>query len=330
MRFHTSLPMLALASFLVLPSRAADPQADTLQRTFPANPGGRLILDADRGSISIEGTDAAEVHIEVERRVSRGTLARAAALLDQHQVHFSESDGTLRIKSEGPDTSLWGWRRPQLNVAFRIRVPRSFHIDAKTAGGSIRVTQLAGEVSIRTAGGSLHLEDVRGTVVGRTSGGSIRATRLEGDIELGTSGGGIQIEQISGTRLKTRTSGGSIRLAGINVPAEAHTSGGGLDIEAASAPLQASTSGGSIRARFSTAPRADVSLRTSGGSINVTLPNDAALELDAATSAGSVQCDFPVTVSGTVQRNALRGPIGGGGPLLTLRTSGGSIRVQRP
>lgn len=329
MRLSKRLLVLPLVT-LLLPTHAADPRADTIERSFRASPGGRLVLDADRGSITLEGTDAAEVQVEVERRVSRGTEARAAALIQEHQVRFSESDGTLRIESKTPDTRLWNWRSPRLEVSFRIRVPRTFHIDARTAGGSIRVTRLSGNQSIRTSGGSLHLEDIQGTVVGRTSGGSIRASRLDGDIELATSGGGIQIEQVTGTRLKTRTSGGSIRLAGISVPTEAHTSGGGLDIEGGPAPLQASTSGGSVRARFAVVPQADVSLRTSGGGIHVTLPNDASLQLDAVTSAGSVHCDFPIAVSGTPERGTLRGPIGGGGPLLTLRTSGGSIRVQRP
>ena len=51
-------------------------------------------------------------------------------------------------------------------------------------------------------------------------------------------------------------------------------------------------------------------------------------EIDASTSGGSVSCDLPITTQGRMSKSSLRGTIGSGGPLLTLRTSGGSIRIS--
>ena len=58
------------------------------------------------------------------------------------------------------------------------------------------------------------------------------------------------------------------------------------------------------------------------------LPEDAAVDIDAKTSGGRVVADLPVTVEGTFESSALRGAIGGGGPQLRLRTSGGSIVLK--
>jgi hypothetical protein len=69
-------------------------------------------------------------------------------------------------------------------------------------------------------------------------------------------------------------------------------------------------------------------LSTSGGGIAVTLPADSAVNLDASTSGGSVRVDFEVPgVEFNKRRTEARGPINGGGPALSLSTSGGSIRV---
>ena len=59
------------------------------------------------------------------------------------------------------------------------------------------------------------------------------------------------------------------------------------------------------------------------------LPPSAAFQLDADTSAGSVRSDFPVLTTRSGERSELKCPVNGGGPVLKLRTSAGSIRVKK-
>ena len=58
---------------------------------------------------------------------------------------------------------------------------------------------------------------------------------------------------------------------------------------------------------------------------------DIAIDVDAETSGGQVSTDFVVAlvIQGKVPKNRLKGSINGGGPLLKLRTSAGSIRLQK-
>jgi hypothetical protein len=76
-------------------------------------------------------------------------------------------------------------------------------------------------------------------------------------------------------------------------------------------------------------PQQECRFYTAGGSINVRLPGDARVNLDASTSGGSVSTDFPVAYTDDRHHSELRVPLNGGGPLLYLHTSGGSIHVQR-
>ena len=82
---------------------------------------------------------------------------------------------------------------------------------------------------------------------------------------------------------------------------------------------------------MTTQPQDECNLRTSGGGITLTLIPDIAVDVEAETSGGRVSTDFAVesAIQGKVPRNRLKGSINGGGPLLKLRTSGGSIRLQK-
>lgn len=327
-----ALPLLSALLSLAIPVlHAADDPADVLRQTYPAAPGGKLILKTDRGNLTIAGGDHATAEIVVTRNVKHASGAKARELLADHQVTFSQENGVIRVEADLKGHDRWNWRGPQLEVDIQVKLPREFGVDAETAGGSVQASHLKGSVSVRTAGGSLHLESLEGSVTGRTSGGSIKGSHLTGAVEVNTSGGSITLEEVSGDRLKAATSGGSIRMARVSAPAEVRTSGGSIALEASGAPLSASTSGGGIDATFTGRPTGDITLKTSAGSITATLPADAAFQLDADTSAGSVRSEFPVTVTTTRSddRSELKGPVNGGGSILKLRTSAGSIRVKK-
>jgi DUF4097 and DUF4098 domain-containing protein YvlB len=110
---------------------------------------------------------------------------------------------------------------------------------------------------------------------------------------------------------------------------QAKTSGGSIKVDEALGPIDARTSGGSIRAQLSQQPQGPCQLRTSGGNVEVSLAADIGLQVDARTSGGRVSTDFPVVTQGTLDKNSLKASINGGGPLMTLRTSGGSIRLRK-
>ncbi|MFV2091374.1 MAG: hypothetical protein ACC642_12000 [Pseudomonadales bacterium] len=85
------------------------------------------------------------------------------------------------------------------------------------------------------------------------------------------------------------------------------------------------TSGGSIDLD-GTSGNAD--LKTSGGSVTVFVEPTIAVALDARTSGGRASSELPITVLGSASKDRLEGDINGGGPLLKLRSSGGSVSLR--
>lgn len=324
----------ALAAFtlaIAVPRLHADIE-EVRTNSFPVAPGGRLVMEVDRGSIDVQGTQDASVQVVVTRKAVARSDARARELLEAHEVKCRHDGNQVEVRARMLRESWGSWFRggQNLQVRYQVSVPSKFDLQLQTAGGSVKISSIQGDVQSTTSGGSLTFKEITGPVRGSTSGGSITASDCTGDLKTQTSGGAIRLEAIDGA-VHAETSGGSIQVRKLTGKTTLHTSGGSIHLDNVVGPTQASTSGGSITAAFSEPPQTDCILKTSGGGITVTLPENAGAELDAETSGGRVSSDHPVTsvLKGEARRNVLQGKIAGGGPLLKLRTSGGSIRVKK-
>jgi hypothetical protein len=145
------------------------------------------------------------------------------------------------------------------------------------------------------------------------------------NVNLDTSGGSLEIEDLSGN-INAKTSGGSISVGNIVGDVQLDTSGGSINTDTITGNLDAHTSGGSINVTVDKQLSEDARLTTSGGSITAYLIEDIQIDIDASTSGGRVKSDF--TIDGRIKKQSVKGSINGGGPKLTLRTSGGSVRIK--
>jgi DUF4097 and DUF4098 domain-containing protein YvlB len=133
------------------------------------------------------------------------------------------------------------------------------------------------------------------------------------DLTLTSSNGSLSASDVRG-RLRLRTSNGSIRLMDVGGDVEADTSNGSVN-----ATLSGSTWDG-----------AGLSVSTSNGSVRLMVPENYNARLVAGTSNGSINVGFPVTVQGNLRRGRdIDTTLGSGGPTIRVRTSNGSVRLER-
>lgn len=274
-----------------------------IEKTLKLDPGGRFVLEADEGSVTVVGSDQSGASVAISS--NRDDF--------ESRVHFTfeEDAGMVRVRSreDGYDWNLLEFLFDHLWLHFEIRVPKSTTLEIKTGGGAIRVDSIVGYSELRTSGGSIELSNVTGDVHAHTSGGYIRAQQIRGEIEVGTSGGGIEADSIDGGLV-------------------ADTSGGGIHINGLTGRVRAHTSGGSISAVLSKGNANGGEIDTSGGSIYVKVDPAVNLDVDASSSGGGVTSDIPLRGDGSSSWGALRGTLGSGGELLRVHTSGGGVRLE--
>ncbi|HEX9761111.1 MAG TPA: DUF4097 family beta strand repeat-containing protein [Candidatus Acidoferrales bacterium] len=187
------------------------------------------------------------------------------------------------------------WSSGNRWVRTEVTVPAEATLDLYTSDGHIESTAVSGNIRYRTGDGHIRVNGLRGDVSLRTGDGIIEAGALDGVVVAETRDGQVSLTG---------------RFDALNVRA----SDGRITVEALR---------GSQMARNWT-------LRTSDGRIQVRLPADFKATLDARTNDGRINVDFEVSVRGAINRNAVRGDMNGGGTgTLTLRTSNGSIRIER-
>lgn len=285
------------------------------KKSFDVDFGGQLIVETDKGSIMIETHKSAKIDVELIITAKTNDEDLAEKLFKNFIVSYNHNGSDLKIVGEYKGGKGWlknlfgGSNSNKLNAKYIITVPENYNVDLNTSGGGIAVGDLIGLVEAKTSGGGLTFGNIQGDIKGKTSGGGITIGECAGNIKISTSGGGIKIKKCEGS-------------------VDAHTSGGGITVNEVYGAIDASTSGGSVYASITEQPEENCSLTTSGGGITVKLAKNINIDLDAKTSGGNVQTDFPISIKGKVDRSKLNGKINDGGPMLYLRSSGGSIHIE--
>jgi DUF4097 and DUF4098 domain-containing protein YvlB len=204
---------------------------------------------------------------------------------------------------------------------------------ATTGGGPIVVKSVRGDAVLETAGGAIEVTDAGATVRANTAGGPVEVTRAAGAVTAATGGGPINIGR-SGGIVVTRNMAGPVQVGGAAGVRSESGSGairltniyGGLRVSTAMGSIIASLLGGS--------PFADSFLATGNGDITVLIPSNVGVNIhaenDGADSLRRIVSDFPgVPVRMRGMQVVAEGPVNGGGPLLRISGTGGTIFIRR-
>lgn len=274
--------------------------------TFSVNTPGNLEVQTSGGHITVEGSENGRVRVEMYVSKNGRSLSPSDTDLDEYEITIEQNGNQVNAIAKRENSSNWKfWQNNNTSVSFVVYTPREMSTDLRTSGGHIKTTELTGTQQIKTSGGHLELANLQGTVNARTSGGHIDISGVSGKVEARTSGGHIDAQDTEGS-LAVRTSGGHIDLKNI------------------AGTVEASTSGGSISANI-TKMGEFARLKTSGGNVDITVPRNIGLDLDLHGSRVRTELE---NFSGSMEDDDVEGAVNGGGPMLSARTSGGTVRVS--
>ncbi len=306
---------------------------DAIKDVYVETSGGSIAVsgaagEAPRVEIYVHGNNNTELsHEEIQKRLDADYEVEVS--VSNHEVH-----AIAKRKHEGGMN--WDWRK-QLNISFKIFVPKEVNTHLGTSGGSIHLDNLSGDENFSTSGGSLHVEALTGTIKGETSGGSIEvsnsgdninletsggsitASNCRGKIKLETSGGSLHLDDLKGS-INANTSGGSVRANNIEGELITGTSGGSVNLTQLSCSLDASTSGGSMNVELNHVGKY-VKLDVSGGHVDLKLPSNQGLNLNL--SAEKINPSSSVSnFTGEWNKDHVKGTVNGGGIPVSVDASG--------
>jgi DUF4097 and DUF4098 domain-containing protein YvlB len=283
---------------------ASDHYREDFQYNFNLKSGGRLSVETFNGSVEILGWEKDSVQITGTKYAGREEL------LKEIKIDAKADDNSVTVRTVRP----FG-RHGNMGAKYSIRVPFKVELDRiVSSNGHIRVDDVQGTMRLETSNGAIRLRKVEGRLEAKTSNGAIEGDGLTGDATLHTSNGSVRLDRVFGA-LEAGTSNGGVHVRlGKPKPNE---------------PVRVSSSNGSVELELEELDNNEIHATTSNATITLRLPTPVKARLRASTSNGGISTDFDVTTHGTLGKNFLEGDINGGGPLIDLSTSNGTIKVQK-
>lgn len=219
--------------------RTAPGIVESIATTYTVDPGGELTIDSDIGSVQIETSATNKVKIMVEKRLKEGTEEQARRAFEEVDVKTEQQGSDVYIRI---DRNRW-FKRNRVSIAIMVQVPNTYNLDIKTAGGSIEIEDLDGEIVAKTVDGSIRISATEGDVTARSLGGSIRIGPTVGGVYVKTLSGCIDIGETKGN-VDAKTLSGSIRVGRTEGDVTARSLVGNIVAEATSGKVWARTLGG--------------------------------------------------------------------------------------
>jgi DUF4097 and DUF4098 domain-containing protein YvlB len=285
----------------------------TIEKSFPAAPGGKLDLKLDTGGeIEIAGWNEGQIAV---------TADISGKDADEVEIEFVPGTSGLTIHS-----SCHKWHDCKASAHFTIKVPERFDVVIDSKGGGVRIEGVRGTLSGKTMGGALLFTGIKGEVHLETMGGDVTVENSEVDGKVSTMGGEVTIRDVKGN-IKGATMGGKVtyenvtgRSAGTPEKEDemtVSTMGGDIAIKGTSQNVRAKTMGGDI----DVGKAKEVNVSTMGGDINVdeapagasvsTMGGDVSIHsagnyVKASTMGGDVQVD---AIDGWVKASTMGGDV---------------------
>jgi len=214
-------------------------------------------------------------------------------------------------------------------------------IQVGQVGGALRCKTGAGRIVVQRVGGEATLETVGGDIVARTAGGTVHAQTGGGGIHIGAAGGPVTaisgggeivVDKANGV-VTLRNMAGPVNVGSAN-GVRCDSGSGGIRLANITGPMRVATSMGSINASLLGSRISDSYLATGSGDITVLIPSNLGVTIQAQNSSADtlrrIVSDFAAIQprrQGT--RVVANGAINGGGPVLQISGTGGTIFIKR-
>lgn len=289
---------------------------------------GKLTINTSGGDINIRKADA-----DINATTSGGDIS-----LDQisGKLYSKTSGGDITVKDLRGDGEV----RTSGGDIYIANI-KGKYFEGVTSGGDIGADNIDTEINLSTSGGDISIGKTNSHVRLHTSGGDIDIDEVGGNLDASTSGGDIDVSRVDGY-CNLNTSGGNIEIEFARNKVRATTSGGNIYMSTVYGAVYAHTSGGDIEMRKiieKSVKENTIDLSTSGGDIILSLPDNIKADVFAQITVydkwdkSEIRSDFPLDINKEKRGSKLiitgQGRINGGGEAITLKTSGGDIKIDR-
>ncbi len=312
------LPRLPrLFSCLLFAALIASAQAQieqVFQKTVPVPHSRQISIDTYHGPIRIEPSVDQQIAISVAQSVNTDDRSVADSRLKNLRILAENSADQLAITARYDRVFRWAWEEwPPVKITTEIRLPPNCTVFIRARDGGVTLPSISGNFTLNVASGETFAGEITGNLAVETTQGSITVTACSGDLDLRTRTGNILVGR----------TGRSAKITGTD---------GEIEVQRVQGPLTLRGDRAPVKVGFPAPILNQADLSTSGEELTVLIDPAAPCTLQAqAGTFGQVQIESPLVLeltSGALNTSKLSAHHKGGGSLLTLKASGGHVRLK--
>ena len=249
-------------------------------------------------------------------------------------VEASGVDGSLEVDTGGGEISADRIRGncKLVTGGGDIRIGGCGSLQCSSGAGRIQIGTVLGAAVMDTLGGDIVVNEVGGTLRAETGGGGIHIVKAGGAVNVSTGGGQIIVDKATGI-VTARNMAGPVKV-GAAAGVQCESGSGGINVSNIAGAMNVSTSLGNIMASLLSGKLAESYLATGNGDITVFIPSNVGVNIraqnDMADTTRRIAVDFPaVRVRRQGRLIVAEGPVNGGGPLLQISATVGTIFIRK-
>jgi Putative adhesin len=325
LRFRAFPALLAVAVFAVFGILRAYADAEGhFDRTLSVTGAVDMDVQTGSGDIVVRPGDSGKVEIHGRIRASgghtEGDVERRIHDLETNPP-IDQNGNTIRI-GHIDDRE----RVRNISISYEVIVPAETRLHSSSGSGNERVEGINGPADVNSGSGNITLTNIGGETHARAGSGDIELNGIRGNLKASAGSGSIHGTGIA-AGLTASSGSGDVRLEQTAAgDVEIGTGSGSVEVKGARGAVRVQTGSGNITAEGQ--PTGEWKLRSGSGDVDVEFPADAAYDLVGHTSSGSIHSNQEMTVQGTISPRELHGKVHGGGSLVDLSTSSGSINIR--
>ena len=324
-------------------------------------PDARITIRNGHGDISVRSSDEPQIRVGGKKTVKAWNEDDAKKAADKVAFEIVPNGEGYEVRPTGAGDSRVGFD-------LDLTVPKKSALTIRNDKGDIVVADMSKPVSVTNGNGDVEVRGTLGDVSVELRKGDVKVSDTKGNVRVSGRGGEITISGATGSLTVDGEFFGSIRADKVakgvrflsqhtdltlsQLAGHMEASPGHLEIYDAPGNLNLRTQDditienpggkvkidnrrGSVDVRYSFVPKEDIEITNSSAAITLSLPGSASFEIDADSHSGDVNSEFQSdnlkATQGTGSGDSrLEGKYGSGrGPKITLKTSYGSISLQR-
>jgi DUF4097 and DUF4098 domain-containing protein YvlB len=327
----------------------------TVEQPFAA--GSELKVVSDRGDIVVNTWAEPKIKVVVRKKVVADNEEQGKKIDGETQPTFTTGGTTVTLNA-----NTGGAGNKTVASDLEIYVPQKANVEASTRRGDIRIAGRAGNITT-SSHGDVTVADNAGNVNISLRRGSVRATNIKGDVSVDGRVDDTNVSDVSG---EVRLSGdffgqmnlakvakgvsfrssrtdmqmarldgdltmesGDLRARTIMGPMRLTTRSKDIHLEDVSGNLKIDNSNGVVEYRAGKG-LGDVEINNQRGTVQVMLPNTAAFRIDVRADRGEIETDFPsIQIKSEHNSQSASGTVGNGGPQVKLTNDRGDVHIRQ-